>query len=333
MHRAFPLKLTLTVVAVRLLPLSFSAVLCAWVIPSSWAIRSVVYVVCWTNSVRTWKKRVHPAQYRSRVSTVSQALAITCWSSRMTALRVKLLHNAMRVSVLHCRLSPASAFPLRIWIQYLRRPRLSTSSSRVTTAVLLKRWKMHFLISRSTTRYSSTSSTAVLVLLPRPTSRWLRHPTLSLLLSTFVQKARQPKRPTLKALTFATTPLSTVLSKKLSRHSRACSSQSTKSATPVKQRSVHCSSLLRLVPSPVVWLPKARSSETARFVLSATATSLSPMPRSSPCVMKRMTQMKSTLVTSAVWFCPTQKSRLATSSRRTKKSKFHVPNPGMSYTS
>src|SRR5699024_1469126 len=37
--------------------------------------------------------------------------------------------------------------------------------------------------------------------------------------------------------------------------------------------------------------------------------------------------------TSAVWFCPTQTSRLATSSRRTKKSKFHVPNPGMSYTS
>src|SRR5690625_6062666 len=119
------------------------------------------------------------------------------------------------------------------------------------------------------TRYSSTSSTVVLAQLLRLTSPWLPPLMLSSLPSTCVQKARQLKKLTLKASTFATTPLSTVLSKKLSRHSRACSSQSTKSATPVRQRSVPCSSPPLSVPSLGVWSPRARSSATARYVLSA----------------------------------------------------------------
>src|SRR5699024_3520866 len=184
-----------------------------------------------------------------------------------------------------------------------------TSSSRVTTQVLWKHWKTPCSILKSTTRYSSTSSTAALVRLPRPTSPWLQPLTLSSLPSTFALKVRQRKKPTLKASIFATTPLSTVLSKKLSRHSRACSSQSTKSAIPVGQRSVHCSSPLLSAPSLVVWSPTARSSATARFALSATATSSLLTRRFNLCVMKRTTSTRSVLATSAAWSCPTQTSR------------------------
>src|SRR5699024_11285218 len=70
-------------------------------------------------------------------------LVAISWLLKMTAWRVRLQRSVTHISVLHCRLSPASVFPLRIWIQYLRKLRRSTLSSRVRSEerrVGKKRW-------------------------------------------------------------------------------------------------------------------------------------------------------------------------------------------------